>query len=213
MTTTIQQTEEYRAKLENCLNILRSKIEKIQIGSSKQFPFGWRKAAKGRTVWRIVEEAINQNLEKFHEELGIESIEPSDSEVSVYDTKLKFQGDKDFIYTNIKSAVLGGRTNKDDISKANGLQEFFQQDIDRQLFISTFVIRFDDEMTISLTDCHVMPIMWLPDIYVNPSNNGNLQSSKYKDVNDAIKRTNKEFFAELSSAVEVAQGKRRKKQG
>ncbi len=211
--TTIQQTEEYRAKLENCLNILKNKIEKIQIGSSKQFPFGWRKAAKGRTVWRIVEEAINQNLEKFHEELGIESIEPSDSEVSVYDTKIKFRGDSEFIYTNIKSAVLGGRTNKDDISKANGLQEFFQQDIDRQLFISTFVIRFDDEMTISLTDCHVMPIMWLPDIYVNPSNNGNLQSSKYKDVKDAVRRTNEEFFVELSSAVDIAQGKRRKKQG
>jgi hypothetical protein len=213
MTTTIQQTEEYRVKLENCLNILKNKIEKIQIGSSKQFPFGWRKAAKGRTVWRIVEEAINQNLEKYHEELGIASIEPSDSEVSVYDTKIKFIGDKDFIYTNIKSAVLGGRTNKDDISKANGLQNFFQQDVDRQLFISTFVIRFDDEMTISLTDCHVMPIMWLPDIYVNPSNNGNLQSSKYKDVKDAVRRTNDEFFSELSSAVDIAQGKRRKKQG
>ena len=67
-------------------------------------------------------------------------------------------------------------------------------------------------MTITLTDCHVMPIMWLPDIYVNPSNNGNLQSSKYKDVNEATIRTNTEFFDELSSAIEIAQGKRRKKQ-
>ena len=212
MTLTIQQTEAYRAKLETCLNLLKDKIGVIQIGSSQQFPFGWRKAAKGRTVWRIVEEAINQNLERFHEELGISEIEPSDSEVSVYDTKIKFQGDTGFIYTNIKSAVLGGRTNKDDISKAEGLRKFFEEDLDRQLFVSTFVIRFDDEMTITLTDCHVMPIMWLPDIYVNPSNNGNLQSSKYKDVNEATIRTNTEFFDELSSAIEIAQGKRRKKQ-
>ena len=100
MTLTIQQTEAYRAKLETCLNLLKDKIGVIQIGSSQQFPFGWRKAAKGRTVWRIVEEAINQNLERFHEELGISEIEPSDSEVSVYDTKIKFQGDTGFIYTN-----------------------------------------------------------------------------------------------------------------
>ena len=67
----IQQTEKYRIKLENSLNVLRNKIKKIQIGCGEQFPYGWRKAAKGRTVWRIVEEAINQNLEKYQQEFFV----------------------------------------------------------------------------------------------------------------------------------------------
>ncbi len=33
-------------------------------------PFGWRKAAKGRIVWRIIEEVISQNLETHAKELG-----------------------------------------------------------------------------------------------------------------------------------------------
>jgi len=75
----IEQAENLRKKLQESLDKLIKKIGKIQIGSKEQFPFGWRKAAKGRTVWRILEELINQNLEKFHEEVGISNITPSDS--------------------------------------------------------------------------------------------------------------------------------------
>ena len=59
----IQDTEDLRCRLEQSLTSLISKIGPIKIGTKNQFPYGWRKAAKGRTVWRILEEAINQNLE------------------------------------------------------------------------------------------------------------------------------------------------------
>jgi len=49
-------------KIRTSLNTLCDGLGPIQIGSVEQFPNGWGKAAKGRTVWRIVEEAINQNL-------------------------------------------------------------------------------------------------------------------------------------------------------
>ena len=37
-------------------------------------PYGWRKAAKGRTVWRIVEEVISQGLEFQAKELGFDEV-------------------------------------------------------------------------------------------------------------------------------------------
>lgn len=61
----IQQIKDDRDRLQHSLNLLIAQIGPIQIGSVKQFPFGWRKAAKGRTVWRIIEEAITQNIQKI----------------------------------------------------------------------------------------------------------------------------------------------------
>lgn len=46
---------------------------------------------------------------------------------------------------------------------------------------------------------------------MNPSNNGNLQSSKYKDIDNAKLRTNQEFIYEFDEAYEVAKEKRRRK--
>jgi len=62
-----------------------------------------------------------------------------------------------------------------------------------------------------LVRCYVLPISWIPDVYINPSNNGNLQSSKYKEMNTGIKRTNKEFIKILHREMIIAQKKRSKK--
>lgn len=205
---TIQDTEKLRQRLEQNLTSLICRIGPIRVGTPNQFPYGWRKAAKGRTVWRILEEAINQNLEASFQNYDMTFMESSDSEISVYDSHIRFQGSNADVYLNIKSSVAGGRKNKDDISKAIGLQQFFSENMERQLFICTFVINFLDDMSIELMACHVMPIAWIPDIYVNPSNNGNLQSSKYKDISMAAKRTNEQFFDELETEIEVARQKR-----
>jgi len=204
----IQQTELQISRLNRCFSKLLNKLGNINVGDKIQFPYGWRKAAKGRTVWRIVEEAISQNLEKYYSEFDLVEAKPSESEVSIYDAILKLNGDKTDIYINFKTSVHGGRTNKDDISKAVGLYNFYKEDINRQLFIVTFELKFLDEMDLDLSNFYVMPIAWLPDIYVNPSNNGNLQSSKYKDLAGSTPRTNKKFFAELVEEMRVAAQKR-----
>ncbi|WP_026786510.1 hypothetical protein [Planktothrix rubescens] len=207
----IERVEQLRSKLETSLNLVVQSLGEIQIGSVEQFPFGWRKAAKGRTVWRILEEAITQNLEKSYQNYGFSSIKAADSEVGVYDFSGTVLDDDEKFYVNIKSAVIGSRTNKDDISKAQKLKEFFDEDINRKLFIATFLIKFNSNMTVLVISAKVMPIMWLPDIYINPSNNGNLQSSKYKDISSAIRRTNVDFFREFLQEMEVAKKKRKQK--
>jgi hypothetical protein len=207
--TSISTTSRLCEELEAALNKLIADIGPIRIGSTKQFPFGWRKAAKGRTVWRILEELISQNLEARHREYGFSNMVASESEVSVYDFRIQLSGETKPTYVNIKSCVKGARTNKDDISKAVGLKAFYSTDSQRELFIATFVIDFKDNMTIEIEKCHVMPIAWLPDIYVNPSNNGNLQSARYKNVGDAVKRTNEEFLLELDKEMQIALHKRR----
>ena len=189
------------------MNSLVDKIGPIKIGSRKQFPYGWRKAAKGRTVWRIIEEIITQNLEKHHSEFGLIKVEPSKSEVSVYDMVCYYEPEAP-LYINVKSSVIGGRKNKDDISKADGLIQFYNDDPTRILFISTFFIRFNDNMSITIDKTVVFPVAWINDLYVNPSNNGNLQSGHYKDLSHAVKRSNEEFLPLLSYAVAIAEGKR-----
>jgi hypothetical protein len=165
---TLIKTEQMRLELEAALNKVVASVGKIQIGSNEQFPFGWRKAAKGRTVWRILEEAITQNLEHKHKEYGFEKIEAADSEVGVYDFSGRLSTSKENFYVNIKSAVIGVRTNKDDISKAESLVSFFTANSNENLFIATFMISFEADMTVSIINAKVIPTAWLPDIYVNP---------------------------------------------
>lgn len=204
----VEKIEELRIKLQKALSTLIGKIGDFEIGKPEQFPFGWRKAAKGRTVWRILEELITQNLEKFHKELGIESIAASDSEVTIYDFKIILEGEDVPIYVNIKSAVSGGKSQKDDICKGVGLKAFYEADINREFFITSFCLRFNDDMTITIESCTVFPVAWIPDVYVNPSNNGNLQSSKYKNIDEGVKRTTTEFFEIFKEALNESSRKK-----
>lgn len=199
-----------RLYLEEKLTQLIKNIGDIPIANTKIMPYGWRKAAKGRTVWRIVEEVISQGLESQASSLGFDSVYPAESEVGVYDFKFKYDGNKES-YVNIKSSVSGGRTNKDDISKATGLIDFYQKNTSSNLYVATFVISFKSNMTIGLDKCIVFPTAWIPDIYVNPSNNGNLQSSQYKDLTKAVKRTPEEFLNCLIKANKIALEKKSKK--
>lgn len=204
------EVEFLRKSLEDSLTKLIKKVGKVNIGSPAQFPYGWRKSAKGRTVWRIIEELITQNLELHHNDFGIDNVQPSDSEVSVYDMKCEYNGHRP-LFINIKSAVVGGKRTKDDISKAEGLSNFYSEDPTHVFMVATFLIRFNADMSVELTKAVVMPVAWIPDIYVNPSNNGNLQSSYAKDLDMAVKRTNAEFIEELKKEIEVAKAKKKKK--
>ncbi|MFW7951316.1 hypothetical protein [Vagococcus fluvialis] len=206
----IKEIEQERLYLEESLNKLIKEIKYIPIGDTKLMPFGWRKAAKGRTVWRIIEEVISQNLEKNYSQLGFDNAEPASSEVGVYDFKFSYDGNNES-YVNIKSSVLGGRKNKDDISKAIGLLEFYEEKPNANLYVATFVISFQDNMTVCLEKCIVYPTSWIPDVYVNPSNNGNLQSSKYKDLSTVVERTPAEFVEELKKENQIAIDKKKKK--
>lgn len=199
-----------RKFLEDKLNILINNIGDIPIANTEIMPFGWRKAAKGRTVWRIVEEVISQCLESQAKLLGFDSVHPAISEVGVFDFLFRYDGNKES-YVNIKSSVKNGRINKDDISKADSLIDFYTNNPNANLYIATFVIDFKPNMTIGLDKCIVFPTAWIPDIYINPSNNGNLQSSKYKNLETAIRRTPAEFLQCLIKENYIALAKKQTK--
>jgi hypothetical protein len=188
----------------------------IQIGKQNQFPFGWRRAGKGRTVWRLIEEAIVQGLEVRRAELGLVSVIPAPSETGVYDVEVTLADPAISCYINIKAAAEGRRAQKDDVSKAVNLVAFFSSNSPKELFLATVYMDFITEhgaLLVALRRCAVMPVSWIPDIYVNPSNNGNLQSSKYRNPESAIKRTQDEFLIELKRAMETAAASRRRKMG
>ena len=210
----IENVEKERKFLEGKLQDLIRNIGMIPIANKQLMPFGWRKAAKGRTVWRIVEEIISQNIEKQAKELGFEDASPADSEVGVYDFEFSYQKGKKS-YVNIKSSVKDGKKSKDDISKAEGLIAFYDENPNANLYVATFIIGFNYDKQknpfIKLEDCIVFPTAWIPDVYVNPSNNGNLQSSEYKSINKAVKRTPQQFLDCLIIANNEAIKKRKRK--
>jgi hypothetical protein len=206
----VANVERERAFLEKKLKKLIEQIGNIPIASKRLMPLGWRKAAKGRTVWRIIEEVISQNLELQGKQLGFSNVEPAKTEVDVYDFMFSY-GDGKRSYVNIKSSVKGGKKTKDDISKANGLINFYNENPDANLYVATFVICFNEDLTVGIEKCIVFPTAWIPDVYVNPSNNGNLQSSCYKDLDTAKKRTPQKFFKCLVEANNVALAKKKRK--
>lgn len=209
--TDIEKTEAVRKQTEVALNKLIQSIGPIPISNSNQLPLGWRKAAKGRTVWRILEEIITQNLQVHSKKFGVVSADCG-SEVGVYDARLNFKNGT-AAYINIKSAAeSGSKERKDDISKAIGLKEFYTEVLDRDLLVATFSLRFRSDLHVQLIDVKVVPVSWIPDIYVNPSNNGNLQSSKYKDLSSAVKRSNSEFLTKLKQEMLVAEKKRKERE-
>ena len=159
----LASVEVERKHLEEKLNQLIKHIGNIPIANTDIMPYGWRKAAKGRTVWRIVEEVISQGLESRVKQLGFDSVHTADSEVGVFDFRFCYDGNKES-YVNIKSAVLGGRTNKDDISKAVGLIDFYKENPSANLYVATFVISFNDDMTIGLNKCIVFPTAWILEV-------------------------------------------------
>lgn len=189
-----------REKIEGILNKLITKIGDIQIGRPNQFPYGWRKAKKGRTVWRILEEVITQNLEYYFEELGLDVVEAASSEVGVFDFKIKVKESNEYSYINIKSSVKDGTPNSDDISKAKKLKKFYEENKEANLFIATFDIVFNDDMSIGLDNASLIPTHWVKNVYVNPSN-GNLQSPKTKYFSECVERTHSEFLDLLNEQI------------
>ena len=63
-------------------------------------------------------------------------------------------------------------------------------------------------MMLRLQQCTVIPIMWIPDIYVNPSNNANLQSANYKSIDQVIRRSGNDFLDILRQEIKKAKQKR-----
>ena len=202
--------EDERIRLEKAIEKMLLRIREVRIADKTQLPLGWRKSAKGRTVWRIIEEVISQNLEIHAQAIGLRSVSAATSEVGVYDFCVDVgTGNKSFV--NIKSAVSGARNSKDDVSKADKLLTHFKDYPDSTLYIATFHLRFTDSPGVQIEKCTVIPVSWIPDIYVNPSNNGNLQSSNTKNLKQAVPRTNEEFIELLRLEMEVAAQKRARK--
>ena len=135
----MSNVEQLRKELEQSLNQLCQDIGLIRIGHADQFPFGWRKAAKGRTVWRIVEEIISQNLENNRERYNLDTLFAAESEVGVYDFYGTLKSSQQRFYVNVKSAVNGAKVSKDDISKADKLlkkaiktNQFFIEEVNKK---------------------------------------------------------------------------------
>lgn len=59
----VKQIGEERQLLEDNLNnLIKDRIQYIPVESTELMPYDWRKSEKERTVWRIGEEVMSQNI-------------------------------------------------------------------------------------------------------------------------------------------------------
>jgi len=191
-------------RVDTALANVLSAIGGWEVVPKELVPLGLGRAAKGRTVWRLVEEVVKQNLQVRAEELGLADVTVPEDEVGPYDCVVS-TGELPSVHLNLKAAGTSGRANKDDVSKAEAIEEFYRSGGDDALLCVAVVKLEFVETRIEFRGHQLFNVAWIPDIYVNPSNN-NLQSSKYRT--DRTERTNIDFLALLEAQLAAAHAKR-----
>jgi hypothetical protein len=166
----------------------------LPIGGPEHFPDGWQRAAKGRTVWRIAELAVLQNLKRIAESEGLVDFTQAETETHPFDFHCRIArvGETQVnLKTYTDRARKGGN---EDVSKALRLLDFMQSYPEVVLLLASVKIEFhDDPFGIQIGQPSVVPLAWLGDIYVNGSSNKNLMTASARRPDACIERSHAEF--------------------
>lgn len=194
----------------------KSHLRDFQLLSREVAPEGVKPIA--RSVSWLIQQVITQNLKRYSQELGFSSIEVPQTksltnetynDIEIWDTAVSFPKDPNKYYVNIKTcSSSNSRINKDDISKADKIVDWYRNNPDGIMLLLGVVVDFRENSLGFTGEVWVANYAWIPDIYVNPRNN-NLQSSNYKHT--SVRRTNEDFVTELRSALQIAFNKKTKK--
>ena len=88
------------------------------------FPYGLE-FTNARAIWKIVEEITKQNLRHYAQQLGLRYEEPVGA-LDIMDCILHFDNYPHPIYVNVKASMATSTSTNNDVSKAEGLFNFFR---------------------------------------------------------------------------------------
>jgi len=141
-----------------------------------------------------------QNLRSNKIKYGLEVVKDPPHNLTQYDCILKFIGDDINYYVNFKaSLVQTDDSGRFDISKAQRLIEFYEEDLSRQLLIAVIKIELVNN-GIRLVDSKIFNVAWVGDIYYNRANH-NLQTRSDGEV---VIRSNGDFVKILKDKIKDA---------
>lgn len=171
-----------------------------------------------RSVSWLIQQIVTQNLKKYRQELEFFSIEIPETkslsndtynDLEIWDVAVSLPNEPVKYHINIKTCSSSNtRKNKDDISKADKIVDWYRNNPDSIMLLLGVVVDFREHSLGFSGEVWIANYAWIPDIYVNPRNN-NLQSSKYKY--ESKKRTNEVFVGELKKAIQIALEKKTEK--
>ena len=143
-----------------------------------------------RSISWLAESIVSQNIKSKKEKYGVEYFEEPESDIGVWDFKIRFEGSKEMLYVNFKVTNVKANKQHNDMSSIKKLVKFFEDNKKKKLFYLIFPIEFNNN-TISFVDNFICgEYIKMKNFYLNPRNE-HIQA--YYDVEN-IDRTYEQFY-------------------
>lgn len=188
------------ADIEKSLNVLNSTFQRFvenkeyfEVCQEKDLPYGLKPHT--RSICWLAEQVINQDLKKNKTEYKIYEIQEPDSDISAWDSKIIFNGEKNPIFINIKVTDISKPVRRNDIASVQKLITFYEENPKALLFYVALKLKFNNRKIQFVGHPIVRYYPWISEFVVN-SRNHHIQS--YYECK-MIQRTVEEFVSQIKA--------------
>ena len=177
-------------RLKNLARKILNEISFEVINPESKIPLGFKKHT--RSISWLAEQVISQHLMVNKKKYDLEKFEISETDISVFDFKIKFKDFKDIIYVNSK-ITWATKKQRNDMSSIKKLYTFYKENKNAKLFYLIFAFDYfgSKNNEIKFLDNIICgEYIKMKDFYLNPRNE-HLQA--FYDVEN-IERSYDEFL-------------------
>ena len=178
-------------RLKNLARKILNEISFEVINPESKIPLGFKKHT--RSISWLAEQVISQHLMVNKKKYDLEKFEISETDISVFDFKIKFKDFKDIIYVNSKITWVQQKKQRNDMSSIKKLYTFYKENKNAKLFYLIFAFDYfgSKNNKIKFLDNIICgEYIKMKDFYLNPRNE-HLQA--FYDVEN-IERSYDEFL-------------------
>ncbi len=178
-------------RLKNLARKILNEISFEVINPESKIPLGFKKHT--RSISWLAEQVISQHLMVNKKKYDLEKFEISETDISVFDFKIKFKDLKDIIYVNSKITWVQQKKQRNDMSSIKKLYTFYKENKNAKLFYLIFAFDYfgSKNNEIKFLDNIICgEYIKMKDFYLNPRNE-HLQA--FYDVEN-IERSYDEFL-------------------
>tara|TARA_B100001540_G_C15615123_1_gene554947 strand:- start:54 stop:656 length:603 start_codon:yes stop_codon:yes gene_type:complete len=178
-------------RLKNLARKILNEISFEVINPESKIPLGFKKHT--RSISWLAEQVISQHLMVNKKKYDLEKFEISETDISVFDFKIKFKDFKDIIYVNSKITWVQQKKQRNDMSSIKKLYTFYKENKNAKLFYLIFAFDYfgSKNNEIKFLDNIICgEYIKMKDFYLNPRNE-HLQA--FYDVEN-IERSYDEFL-------------------
>jgi len=179
----------FKEKLISLSNQIVNEIPSFEVIHPKELiPYGLKPHT--RSISWLAESVVCQNIKKNKKKYSLSLFEEPQTDIGVWDFKLKFKDLNDLIYVNIKVTNVESNRQRNDMSSIKEFVNFFQDNKKKKLFYLIFPIEFDNNKIKFVKNFQCGEYIKMKDFYLNPRNE-HIQA--YYDV-ESVDRTYEDFF-------------------